>query len=185
MPLCVCVCLCLCVCLCVSVCLYMCVISCSVMSDSLQLHGREPTRLLCPWDFPGKNTGLGCHFLLQGIFPIQGLNPCLLCLLYWQADSLLLSLYQKPRGKPRLTHINGLLSPRWWWLGKRLNHMGTEWFVGFWWVFFQPQLKINAYEFAGPKATCKIIVQLHVHTHTHTHTHTKPTSTHSAGHSYT
>ena len=29
---------------------------------------RKPTRLLCPWDFPGKNTGVGCHFLLQGIF---------------------------------------------------------------------------------------------------------------------
>ena len=29
----------------------------------------------CPWDFPGKNTGVGCHFLLQGIFPTQGLNP--------------------------------------------------------------------------------------------------------------
>ena len=34
------------------------------------------------WNFPGKNTGLGCHFLLQGIFPNQGLNPCLLRLLY-------------------------------------------------------------------------------------------------------
>ena len=44
-------------------------------------------RLLCPWKFPGKNTGVGCHFLLQGIFPTQGLN---LCLLYWQSDSLLL-----------------------------------------------------------------------------------------------
>ena len=32
---------------------------------------------LCPWDFPGKNTGVGCHFLLQGIFPTQGLNPSL------------------------------------------------------------------------------------------------------------
>ena len=32
------------------------------------------TRLLCPWDFPGKNTGMGCHFLLQGIFLTQGLN---------------------------------------------------------------------------------------------------------------
>ena len=32
-------------------------------------------QLLCPWDFPGKNTGLGCHFLLQGIFPAQGSNP--------------------------------------------------------------------------------------------------------------
>ena len=31
--------------------------------------------LLCPWDFPGKNTGVGCHFLLQKIFPTQGLNP--------------------------------------------------------------------------------------------------------------
>ena len=35
-------------------------------------------RLLCPWDFPGKNTGVGCHFLLQGNFPIQGSNPGLL-----------------------------------------------------------------------------------------------------------
>ena len=34
--------------------------------------------LLCPWDFPGKNTGMGCHFLLQGIFPTQGSNPGLL-----------------------------------------------------------------------------------------------------------
>ena len=32
------------------------------------------TRLLCPWDFPGKDTGVGCHFLLQGIFPTQGSN---------------------------------------------------------------------------------------------------------------
>ena len=36
------------------------------------------TRLLHPWDFLGKNTGVGCHFLLQGIFPTQGLNPGLL-----------------------------------------------------------------------------------------------------------
>ena len=34
----------------------------------------EPTRLLHPWDFPGKDTGVGCHFLLQGIFPTQGSN---------------------------------------------------------------------------------------------------------------
>ena len=40
-----------------------------------------PTRLLCPWDFPGKNTGVGCCFLLQGIFPTQGLNLPLLHLL--------------------------------------------------------------------------------------------------------
>ena len=42
-------------------------------------HGLYPTRLLCPWDFPGKNTGVGCHFLLQGIFLIQGSNLPLLC----------------------------------------------------------------------------------------------------------
>ena len=35
-------------------------------------------QVLCPWDSPGKNTGVGCHFLLQGIFPTQGLNPGLL-----------------------------------------------------------------------------------------------------------
>ena len=40
--------------------------------------GLLPTRLLCPWDFPSKGTGVGCHFLLQGIFPSQGLNPRLL-----------------------------------------------------------------------------------------------------------
>ena len=45
------------------------------MSDSLRPHGLQPTRLLRPWDFPGKNTGVGCHCLLQGIFPTQGLNP--------------------------------------------------------------------------------------------------------------
>ena len=37
----------------------------SVVSDSLQLHGLQPTRLLCPWDFPGKSTGVGCHCHLQ------------------------------------------------------------------------------------------------------------------------
>ena len=52
----------------------------------------EPTRLLCPWDYPSENTGMDCHFLLQGNFPIQGLNPCLLLLRHWQADSLPLSL---------------------------------------------------------------------------------------------
>ena len=35
------------------------------MSDSVRPHRRKPTRLPCPWDSPGKNTGVGCHFLLQ------------------------------------------------------------------------------------------------------------------------
>ena len=58
---------------------------CSIVSDSLQPHGLEPTRLLCPWASPGKNTGLGSHFLLHGIFPTQGSN---LRLLHCQAGSL-------------------------------------------------------------------------------------------------
>ena len=45
-------------------------------------------RLLCPWDFPGRNAGMSCHFPLQGIFLTQGLNPHLL---HWQVDSLVLS----------------------------------------------------------------------------------------------
>ena len=40
----------------------------SVVSDSLRPHGPWPTRLLCPWNFPGKSTGVGCHFLLQVIY---------------------------------------------------------------------------------------------------------------------
>ena len=47
----------------------------SGMSNSLWPHGLQPTRLLCPWDFPVKNTGVGFHALLQGIFPTQGLDP--------------------------------------------------------------------------------------------------------------
>ena len=43
---------------------------CSIVSDPLRPH-KYPARLLCPWDFPGKNTGAGCHFLLQGIFLTQ------------------------------------------------------------------------------------------------------------------
>ena len=45
------------------------------MSNSLEPHGLWPTRLLCPRDFPGKNTGAGCHFPLQGIFRMQGIEP--------------------------------------------------------------------------------------------------------------
>ena len=50
----------------------------SVMSDPLRLHGLQSPRLLCPWELPGKNTGVGCHFLLQRIFltedPISSLT---------------------------------------------------------------------------------------------------------------
>ena len=81
----------------------MCVLSGSVVSDSLQLHGLWPTRLLYPWDFPGKNTGAGCYFLLQGIFLNQGSNPRLLHLLHWQVDSLPLCHPRTWAGKQTVT----------------------------------------------------------------------------------
>ena len=72
----------------------MCMLSCSVMSSSLlDLY---LARLFCPWHFPGENTGVGCHFLLQGIFLTQESNPCLWYLLHWQADSLPLSHLGSP-----------------------------------------------------------------------------------------
>ena len=67
--------------------------SCSVVSSSLLdmgwSHALQSTRLLRPWNSQGKNTGAGCHFLLQGIFPTQRLNPWpLSCLLHsrWVLD---------------------------------------------------------------------------------------------------
>ena len=54
------------------------------------------TRLLCPWDSPGKNIGATCHFLLQGVFPTQGQK---LCLLHWQVDTL------PPRHQKSLLHL--------------------------------------------------------------------------------
>ena len=73
--------------------------SCRVVSDSFVTPWTTAHQApLCPWDFPGKSVGVGCHFLLlqippssdssSGIFPTQGLNPCLL---HWQVDSLPLS----------------------------------------------------------------------------------------------
>ena len=63
---------------------------CSVVSHSATLW-IVALRLPFPWDSPGKNTGVGCYFLLQGIFLTQELNPSLLCLVHRQADSLPLS----------------------------------------------------------------------------------------------
>ena len=55
---------------------------------------------------PGKNTGVGCHALLQGIFTTQGLNPCLLYLLHWQAGSLSLALAGKPQDDSTCAVLN-------------------------------------------------------------------------------
>ena len=72
----------------------------SVVPDSLRPRGLKPTRLLCPWDFPAKDIGVGCHFLLQRIFPTQGSNPGLLhCrqILYRLShNTIILSLFYLP-----------------------------------------------------------------------------------------
>ena len=77
------------------------------MSDSLRPHGPLTARILCPLDSPGKNTAMGWHALLQGIFPTQGLNPSLLCLLHWQVGSLPLG----PPGKPSFIQLYDQFSP--------------------------------------------------------------------------
>ena len=78
----------------------------TVVSEVLRPHGLEPTRLLCPWDFPGKNTGVGCCFLLQGMFLTQGSNSSILHLLHcrqilynWAQDARI--LLQNHANRPR------------------------------------------------------------------------------------
>ena len=100
---------------CVCVCVCVCVCARSVLSNFLQPHELYPPRLFCPWDFPDKNTGMGCHFLLQGIFLIQGSNLRLLCLLHWREDSLLII----PPGKP----LSKVISPHWLFPAPRFPYM--------------------------------------------------------------
>ena len=70
----------------------MCLVAkaCLTFCDSMDC---KPALLLCPWDFPGKNSVVGCYFLLQGIFLTKGSSPHLL---HWQADSLPLSDQENP-----------------------------------------------------------------------------------------
>ena len=75
----------------------------SVLTQCVYLwpHGLSPARLLCPWNFTGKNTGVNCYFLFQGIFVIKESNSGLLCLVPWQMGSLPAA----PPGKPMLQTI--------------------------------------------------------------------------------
>ena len=83
----------------------------------LQAPGLWPARLLCPWDFPSKNTGVGCHSLLQG-FPTQGWNSSLL---HWQVDSLPLS----HQGSPQRQRIHTVFSCCELYFSKILNIIST------------------------------------------------------------
>ena len=88
--------------------------SCSVVSDCLQPHGLYPARLLCPWNFPCENTGVGCHFLLQWIFLTQRSSPHLLHFLHWHVDSL-----------PR-SHREALKDL---WISTCISIYGLEWYT--------------------------------------------------------
>ena len=61
--------------------------SCSVVSNSSRPHGLQPTRLLHPWDFPGKSTGVGCHCLLQLV------SVCLINLAFYVGGVLFFFIY--------------------------------------------------------------------------------------------
>ena len=91
---------------CVSVCVCLCV-SPSAVSNSLRPHGVYPARLLCPWNSPGKNTGVGSHSLLQGIIPIQGSNPGLL---HFRQVLYHLSHQESPYHRQEI-RLTGLTSP--------------------------------------------------------------------------
>ena len=117
-----------------------CVCMCAKSLQSylpLQPHGLYPPRLLCPWNFPGKNTGVGRHALLQGIFLTQWQNPHLLCLLYWQAGSFTTSATWEAHQRicwPNFKTITWSTLGRnicrsvWWWTGRPgvLRFMGSQ-----------------------------------------------------------
>ena len=96
-------------------------------------------------DSPNKNTGVGCHALLQGIFPTQGLNAPLLCLLSWQVSSLLLA--------PSLLQAifsSGLIHPNsFFFFGHHFNFLGLNiitaqhWFFFLFFFFFRQRNPLN------------------------------------------
>ena len=147
---------------------------CTQSCPTLQPQGLYPTRILFPWDSPGKNTGMGCHFLLQRIFPTQGSNPCLLYLLHWQVDSLPLrhlespwlprpleKCYNSPLG-PYL-HISACISvpaPRLWNRHAVMNCQAPHSHL---------TACLNSGSLQDGWSTNAGISVTHIHTHTHTH----------------
>ena len=104
------------------------------LQSCLTLGDSKPTRLLCPWDSPGRTTEVDCHALLQGIFLTQGFNLGLLHLLHWQGGPLPLV----PPGKP-LVPWSRIQAPC---IGstesQSLDHQGSPWGEGLsntgqWW----------------------------------------------------
>ena len=72
---------------CECMCMHVCVCSALSCAQLFATQGLLLTRFLCPWNFPDKNSGVGCFFPLQGIFSARGLNPYLQYVLHWPVDS--------------------------------------------------------------------------------------------------
>ena len=102
----------------------------------LRPQGLQLTRILCPWDFPGKNTGVCCHFLLQGIFLTQKLKSWFL---HWQADYLPLTHQGNPVEYYSLIKMNKIVSlfERWMDLESVIQRWKSE--------REKQRLKINVY----------------------------------------
>ena len=118
-------------------------------------HGLQPTRLPRPWDFPGKNAGVSCRFLLQGIFPIQGLK---LGLLHWP----------RTLNRVRCFTVWATRELEWWKTWLNILRWGVSWdYAG----------RANVITRVLMKETDKEIwhrqKRRHTRTHTHTHAHTR------------
>ena len=111
------------------------------LCPTLRPYEPQPARPLCPWDPPGKSTGVGCYSLLLEIFPTQGSNPHLLCLLHWQMGSLPLA----PPGKPTLIHKSSqLLHIANGEMDTQLRKVQWQWCSFYLWLYFPPLQPLEA-----------------------------------------
>jgi len=110
------------------------------VSDPFRPHGLYPARLLHPWDFTGKNTGVGCCFLLQGIFPTQRSNPHCKQTLYCLSH----------RGSPRNWHfiLNIIVSNKIW--SSKENLLSTNFYC----LAILPSLSQNISNWRIPPDSC-------------------------------
>ena len=92
------------------------------MSDSVRPHRWQPTRLLCPWNSPSKNTGVGCHFFLQcmkGKVKVKSLSHVRLYANPWTIQSMEFSRPEywsgssQPRDQTQVSHIVGRFFTSW------------------------------------------------------------------------
>ena len=130
----------------------------SVMSNSFRPHGLEPSRLLHPWNFPGKDTGVGCYLHLQGIFLSQGLN-----LGFPHCRQTLYHLSHQGSPNPtniRLNQLKLLIFDYFWPIHRAISY-GSIWYIFTMWLGIQVYFlrapcvailwSLNMWQFFGEK----------------------------------